>query len=230
MIFRVKFNKEDDMIYISHLDIQKVLQRAFRRAGISLVHSQGFNPHPKISYGNALALGTESQGEYFDVETCDDMETSEFLDSMNNTLPKGIKFLEAKEITSQEQSLAKIIEYGEYLFTIELEKVLDKNFVKERLLNFLSQEEILITKKNKKGKMVESDIRPMIKVLDLVDLNEEKIIFEAILSTGSKANLNTSILIPKLLEMIDVEIDPLDVDILRRDLFKLNGEELENIM
>lgn len=230
MIFRVKFNKEDDMIYISHLDIQKVLQRAFRRAGISLVHSQGFNPHPKISYGNALALGTESQGEYFDVETCDDMETSEFLDSMNNTLPKGIKFLEAKEITSQEQSLAKIIEYGEYLFTIELEKVLDKNFVKERLLNFLSQEEILITKKNKKGKMVESDIRPMIKVLDLVDLNEEKIIFEAILSTGSKANLNTSILIPKLLEMIDVEMDPLDVDILRRDLFKLNGEELENIM
>ncbi|MFI3209692.1 MAG: TIGR03936 family radical SAM-associated protein [Peptostreptococcaceae bacterium] len=230
MIFRVKFNKEDDMIYISHLDIQKVLQRAFRRAGISLVHSQGFNPHPKISYGNALALGTESQGEYFDVETCDDMETSEFLDSMNNTLPKGIKFLEAKEITSQEQSLAKTIEYGEYLFTIELEKALDKNFVKERLLNFLSQEEILITKKNKKGKMVESDIRPMIKVLDLVDLNEEKIIFEAILSTGSKANLNTSILIPKLLEMIDVEIDPLDVDILRRDLFKLNGEELENIM
>ncbi len=230
MIFRVKFNKEDDMIYISHLDIQKVLQRAFRRAGISLVHSQGFNPHPKISYGNALALGTESQGEYFDVETCDDMETSEFLDAMNNTLPKGIKFLEAKEITSQEQSLAKIIEYGEYLFTIELEKALDKNFVKERLLNFLSQEEILITKKNKKGKMVESDIRPMIKVLDLVDLNEENIIFEAILSTGSKANLNTSILIPKLLEMIDVEIDPLDVDILRRDLFKVNGEELENIM
>ncbi len=230
MIFRVKFNKEDDMIYISHLDIQKVLQRAFRRAEISLVHSQGFNPHPKISYGNALALGTESQGEYFDVETCDDMETSEFLDAMNKTLPKGIKFLEAKEITSQEQSLAKIIEYGEYLFTIELENALDKNFVKERLLNFLSQEEILITKKNKKGKMVESDIRPMIKVLDLVDLNEENIIFEAILSTGSKANLNTRILIPKLLEMIDVEIDPLDVDILRRDLFKVNGEELENIM
>ena len=67
-IIRTKFNKEGDMIYISHLDLQQLLQRAFRRAEIDLVHSQGFNPHPKISYGNALALGTESQGEYFDVE------------------------------------------------------------------------------------------------------------------------------------------------------------------
>ena len=46
-IIRTKFNKEGDMIYISHLDLQQVLQRAFRRAGIDLVHSQGYNPHPK---------------------------------------------------------------------------------------------------------------------------------------------------------------------------------------
>ena len=49
-IIRTKFNKEGDMIYISHLDLQQLLQRAFRRAEIDLVHSQGFNPHPKISY------------------------------------------------------------------------------------------------------------------------------------------------------------------------------------
>ena len=47
-IIRTKFNKEGDMIYISHLDLQQLLQRAFRRAEIDLVHSQGFNPHPKI--------------------------------------------------------------------------------------------------------------------------------------------------------------------------------------
>ena len=46
-IIRTKFNKEGDMIYISHLDLQQLLQRAFRRAEIDLVHSQGFNPHPR---------------------------------------------------------------------------------------------------------------------------------------------------------------------------------------
>ena len=84
-IIRTKFNKEGDMIYISHLDLQQLLQRAFRRAEIDLVHSQGFNPHPKISYGNALALGTESQGEYFDVEIVDESITiDEYLTKMDN--------------------------------------------------------------------------------------------------------------------------------------------------
>ena len=106
------------MIYISHLDLQQLLQRAFRRAEIDLVHSQGFNPHPKISYGNALALGTESQGEYVDVEIVEDLSVEEYLNRMNEQLPEGIKFIEAKEIDKQETSLASVIEYGEYIFTI----------------------------------------------------------------------------------------------------------------
>ena len=65
---RVKFIKIKDMIYISHLDVQSLFQRAFRRAGISLSYSQGYNPHPKMSYGNALALGVESYGEYVDID------------------------------------------------------------------------------------------------------------------------------------------------------------------
>ena len=80
-IIRTKFIKEGDMIYISHLDLQQLLQRAFRRAEIDLVHSQGFNPHPKISYGNSLSLWTESQGEYVDVEIEEDLSVEEYLKS-----------------------------------------------------------------------------------------------------------------------------------------------------
>ena len=59
-LIRVKYKKEDEMIFISHLDLQRLLQRAFRRAKINLSYSEGFNPHPKMSYGNALAeLGAE---------------------------------------------------------------------------------------------------------------------------------------------------------------------------
>lgn len=225
-IMRVKFKKEGDMIYISHLDLQQLLQRAFRRADIGLVHSQGFNPHPKISYGNALALGTESQGEYVDVEIEPNLSTEEYLTAMNEQLPKGIKFIKAIEIERQTPSLASNIEYGEYLFTIDLEKPLSKEFVKSKLIGFMNNEEIMITKKNKKGKIVESNIRPMIKQFDLLHLEDNKITLEAMLATGSKANLNNNVFIPKILEMLELEINPLDVDILRRDLYMLEDGQL----
>ena len=112
MKYRLKYIKVDNLVFISHLDILNVVQRAFRRAEIDLVHSQGFNPHPKISYGNALALGTESQGEYVDVEIEEDLSVEEYLNRMNAQLPQGIKFIEAKEIDKQETSLASVIEYG----------------------------------------------------------------------------------------------------------------------
>lgn len=229
-IIRTKYNKEGDMIYISHLDLQQLLQRAFRRANIELVHSQGYNPHPKISYGNALALGTESQGEYVDVEIENDLSIEEYSARINEQLPEGIKFMKSIEITKQTPSLASNIEYGEYIFNIELERPLSKEFVKSKLVEFMSREEILITKKNKKGKMVESDIRPMIKTFDILSLDENIITLEATVATGSKANLNTNVFIPKILEMLELEMDPLDVDILRRDLYMLEDGQLVSPM
>jgi len=229
-IIRAKFNKEGDMIYISHLDLQQLLQRAFRRAEIELCYSQGFNPHPKISYGNALALGTESQGEYVDVEIEDDLSVEEYLNRKNEQLPKGITFIKGMEITRQTPSLASTIEYGEYIFTIEIEKALSKEFVKSKILEFMSQEEIMITKKNKKGKMVEANIRPMIKRFDILDVSENVITLEATTATGSKANLNNSIFIPKILEMLELEMDPLDVDILRRDSYVVEEGQLVSPM
>lgn len=225
-IIRCKFKKENDMIYISHLDLQRLLQRAFRRAEIQLSYSQGFNPHPKMSYGHALALGTESQGEYLDVEIEDDLTADEFLTKINATMPEGIEFIKAKEITKEVPSLASTIEYGEYMFTLEVDKELSKEFIKTKVSDLMNQEQILITKKNKKGKTVEVDIRPMIKTFDVIDVEDKVITLEATMSTGSKANLNTNIFIPKMLEAFGLDIDPLDVDILRRELYIVKDGEL----
>ncbi|QJA07956.1 DUF2344 domain-containing protein [Romboutsia sp. CE17] len=229
-IIRVKFKKEGDMIYISHLDLQKLLQRAFRRADIELSYSQGYNPHPKMSYGNALALGTESYGEYVDIEIEEEIGVEEFLTRINEELPQGIEFVKAEEIDPKTPSLASTIEYGEYLFNIELETPLSKEFVKSRIADFMNKEEIMITKKNKKGKIVESNIRPMIRFFDILSLEENNLILIATIATGSKANLNTNIFIPKVLEMLDLDMDPLDVDILRRELFVVENDQLVSPM
>ena len=218
--------KEDEMIFISHLDLQRLLQRAFRRAKINLSYSEGFNPHPKMSYGNALALGVESQGEYVDIEIEDDIEVDEFLERINNQLPEGIKFIKGQEIDPKTPSLSSVIVYGEYIFNIDLDTPLSKEFVKSRVLNFVKSEEIIVTKTNKKGRKVEVDIRPLIKNFDLVSLDDKKVTFESTIATGSKANLNINILIPQILNMLDLEIDPREVSVLRRDLYAMEDGQL----
>ena len=223
-LIRVKYKKEDEMIFISHLDLQRLLQRAFRRAKINLSYSEGFNPHPKMSYGNALALGVESQGEYVDIEIEDDIEVKEFLERINEQLPDGIKFVKGQEIDPKTPSLSSIIVYGEYIFNLEVP--LSKEFVKSRVLNFVKSKEIIITKKNKKGKKVEVDIRPMIRNFDLVSLDDNRVTFVSTIATGSKANLNINILIPQILDMLNLDMDPREVGVLRRDLYKVEDGQL----
>ena len=225
-LIRVKYKKEDEMIFISHLDLQRLLQRAFRRAKINLSYSEGFNPHPKMSYGNALAVGVESQGEYVDIEIEDDIEVKEFLERINEQLPDGIKFVKGQEIDPKTPSLSSIIVYGEYIFNIDLEVPLSKEFVKSRVLNFVKSKEIIITKKNKKGKKVEVDIRPMIRNFDLVSLDDNRVTFVSTIATGSKANLNINILIPQILDMLNLDMDPREVGVLRRDLYKVEDGQL----
>ena len=156
----------------------------------------------------------------------DDITVEEFLRRINEELPKGVEFIKAKEISSSTPTLSSEIVYGEYLFNIDLPKPLSKELVKSRVLDFIKRESIMITKKNKKGKLVENDIRPLIKTFDLVSLDDERATFEAIIATGSKGNLNINILIPMLLEILDVEMDQREVETIRRDLYAMKDGEL----
>ena len=223
-IMRVKFEKTGDMIYISHLDVQRLLQRAFRRAEIELSFSQGFNPHPKMSYGNALALGVESYGEYVDIEIEDDISPEQLLDRINKTLPDGMRFLKCIELDGSEKSLAPNIMYGDYEFIIPNSN-LEYSVVEKRIESLKSMEEITTTKLNKKKKIVEVNIRPMIKTIELKSV-DNFIVVESILATGSKQNLNTNVFLPKLVEILGLNIDPLDIDIIRKDLYFEDGDKL----
>ena len=67
---RALFEKTGNARYISHLDLMRLFQRAFKRAGLPLTHTQGFNPRPSVSIALPLSLGVESRCEilYFDLE------------------------------------------------------------------------------------------------------------------------------------------------------------------
>jgi len=222
---RMKFIKTKDMIYISHLDVQRLLQRVFRRAEVELSFSQGFNPHPKITYGNALALGVESHGEYVDIEIEADISLDDLKTRINAQLPDGMAFVKLVELVGGERNLASSIEFGDYEFTIENVDKISKEDICDRLDKLMAMDSIMMTKKNKKGKIVDIDIKPLINTLSLLDYRDDSFVVSSILATGSKQNLNTNIFIPKLLEVLAIDIDPLDVDIKRNDLyFKQDGQ------
>ena len=94
MKLEVVFCKKGVLKYISHLDIVRLLQRAVRRANLPVSISQGFTPHYKIGFSNALKLGVESDGENA-VFTMDGwMDPEEFRKRINEKLPEGIKVKE----------------------------------------------------------------------------------------------------------------------------------------
>ena len=63
------FSKTGTICYTSHLDLMRMFKRAFKRGGIKLAYSQGFNPHPKLGFAQPLSLGYEGMKELMEFET-----------------------------------------------------------------------------------------------------------------------------------------------------------------
>lgn len=64
---RLRFNKMGSMMYIGHLDLMRYFQKLFRRCGLDVSYSKGFNPHQIMSFASPLGLGLTSIGEYLDL-------------------------------------------------------------------------------------------------------------------------------------------------------------------
>ena len=112
MHLRIKYGKTREEI-LSHLDLMRAWERALEGA-IPLAFSQGFNPHPKISFSSALAVGVTSSGEYMDVELKKFREIKEIKATLENYLPLGLKIYDIVEIDPATPSLMSKINRAKY--------------------------------------------------------------------------------------------------------------------
>jgi radical SAM-linked protein len=92
---RVIYRKGEEVKFISHRDLMRAFQRALRRTGLPVTYSQGFNPHMKISWGNALKVGAVSEGEAAEIQFEGWIKPLELKEALNRQLPKGLEILEA---------------------------------------------------------------------------------------------------------------------------------------
>jgi radical SAM-linked protein len=88
----VRYAREERVKYISHLDLMRTFQRALRRAHIPVAYSTGFNPHPRLAFASALAVGVTSSDEYMDTILEEPMVPGEFVARMNSVMPRDCRF------------------------------------------------------------------------------------------------------------------------------------------
>ncbi len=159
-------------MFISHLDFLRLIQRAMRRAELPLKFSEGFNPHPCLSFAQPLGVGITGEKELFEVELtkkCDDIVLR-----LAPKLPKGILVTEA--VPCEKNNFAKIAR-GVYAVRPQVLPT------KEQLAGFLEKTEIFTEKKTKSG-VKTVNIRPEIFG---IRLGEDRLLLR--LATGSQANL-----------------------------------------
>ena len=92
---RIKYRKGEAVKFISHRDLMRAFQRALRRTGLPVAYSQGFNPHMKISWGNALKVGAVSDGEFAEIQFEGWVKPNELVTALNTRLPGGLEIIEA---------------------------------------------------------------------------------------------------------------------------------------
>lgn len=156
--YRIKFSKVGPLSFIGHLDLLKVVARVFKRAGIEVLQSQGFNPRPLISFGPALALGVSSLAEYFDVRVAQAWENPQnYLDQLQRHSERGIYFHSLELNDPQTPSIQEMVRS----FTYFIPFVGTEENAQGKIDQLLLQDSILVsTFSPKKDAYVEKNIRP----------------------------------------------------------------------
>ncbi|MBQ4565408.1 MAG: DUF2344 domain-containing protein [Oscillospiraceae bacterium] len=177
---RMRFQKTGKAVWMSHLDTMRLMQRAFRRAGVLLHHSQGYTPHAYVSLPIPLSVGMESLCEILEYEL--DAELTITPEQINKVLPEGILVTDVYESDVKTKHLC--------LMDAELLLFYDQGIPEgcvEMIEALLSREELLIEKRTKRGPE-EADIRPLLKSYRLERSGEQLRIFCTVCAQNPSLN------------------------------------------
>jgi radical SAM-linked protein len=224
MKYIIKFKKEGRIRFISHLDLQKVFLRLFRIIGVKPKYSNGFNPHPQLSFALPLSLGFASEAEYLELETEDSkgFDVKTVYELLEEKLPKGLSIVyikENKDIINKK--LASYINCAEYSIVCPSFDNAD-----QRLNDYLYQEQIPYEKHSRKtGKTKEIDLKSSIINVKLNKHDNNNIMLIAILNAGNNSVLNPNVLMESLFAYLYQEFDKDTLIITRKRVYcKVDGK------
>ena len=172
---RLLFEKTGSAIWISHLDLMRLFQRAFKRAGLALKHTQGFNPRPSVSIALPLSVGVESRCELLDFELEGESVSNEvILEGLNRSLVEGVRVLDVYDDAAKIKHLALL----RCCVTLEYDAGVPEGALSE-LTELFSREDVTVEKKGKNG-ITEQNIIPMIRNLQIREDGDHALAIEAV--------------------------------------------------
>ena len=172
---RALFEKNGAAVYISHLDLMRLFQRAFQRGKLPLTHTQGFNPRPSVSIAMPLSLGMESVCELLDFDLTGEPVAMETIrDTLNRNLIPGIRVLEVYEDGRKIKHLA----YLRCSVTLEYDSGIPA-CAKEAIAALFARESLTLEKKNRNG-VTTQDLIPMIRELTLEESSSQELTIHAL--------------------------------------------------
>ena len=199
---RLVFSKTDRCKYISHLDINRAMSRAFKRAEIPLWYTEGFNPHPYMGFSLPLSLGVESLCESVDIRLIDSIDNADIKSRMNAVLPSDLKIVDVYDNFRDNSEIV----YSDYVYKFQFA---DNEEALGKISDLLSGEEITALKKGKQGRrkvLKETNIKPFIDRYN-ISIRDDIIILNIRLLAGGEKNLNPSLLFDTIIRLIDMDFE-----------------------
>lgn len=190
----IRFGKQPRLRFISHLDLQRFFQRALNRTGLPVAYTQGFNPHPVMSFASALALGWTSEYEILDFKLSVPMGRQRTEEAVRAALPVDLPVLEVRMVDDRHPAPMAMVCAADYAIVLE-----DAPALLTAAEDFWARDEVMAVRKTKSGER-EINIRPL--ALALVPVEGG---FRARLRLTERDTLKPDLLIAKLAEMAGIE-------------------------
>ena len=191
---RATFEKRRRAKYISHLDLMRCMQRAFRRAGVPIWFTEGFNPHAYLMFPLALSLGYESGCECMDFRIDGDMSMEEAMVRLNRVLPPDLQILAVAAPVRKHTDIA----FADYAVRLDCaDATVSAEALRAAWEQFHAQPEILVEKKTKRG-TAEVDVKAQAQVT-AVQTAENGLVLQLRIPAGTAVNVNPGLLIDAFL-------------------------------
>lgn len=217
---RIRFSKTGRIIYVSHLDVNRLMARAVRRAELPMWYTEGFNPHPYIAFALPLSLGQSSECEYMDIRIESDMTNDEVRAKLSSVMPEGVEILSAADPVYNINDICAAKYLTKLIFNSESEAEAFGTKA-EALMNGC---ELTAEKKGKQGR------RKVLRQVNLieqifeksVEVRDNSVILNLTVAAGSSVNLNPALLVETLEKKIEIFSDLQYIE--RKDLVVGSGK------
>ncbi len=214
---RMAFYKVGALQFISHLDLQRSMKRAFLRSGLPIWFSEGFNPHPKMIFSTPLSIGVESVCEFTDVKMTRVITPREIMERLNPCMPETLQVYYVAPPVHKMTDIG----WSSYDYVIEHPMASPET---AQALNALYKGPLTVTKRTKSGDR-ETDIAPYIKSAQAV-YEEGVIRLSATLCADNQNFLNPEYLIRGAEQALSLSFaDPVSsrYTICRKGIFLADG-------